>query len=94
MDHTCRPRFRYSEKIDWVGHLRVSLAEGSHRAEAGSPGNPRVEKRVNAYARAGSRWYVTALQHIAAEHRDSGDPNNLANAIHSISIHILSSDVR
>ena len=35
--------------------------------------------------------YVTALQQIAAEHRQSGDPNNLADAIHAISMHILSS---
>lgn len=35
--------------------------------------------------------YVTALQQTAAEHRQTGDPNNLANAIHSISVHILSS---
>ena len=35
--------------------------------------------------------YVTALQQTAAEHRQTGDPNNLANAIHAISIHILSS---
>jgi hypothetical protein len=38
--------------------------------------------------------YVTALQQTAAEHRQSGDPNNLANAIHAISTHILSSDVK
>jgi hypothetical protein len=36
--------------------------------------------------------YVTALQQTAAEHRQTGDPNNLANAIHAISMHILSSD--
>jgi hypothetical protein len=35
--------------------------------------------------------YVTALQQTAAEHRQAGDPNKLANAIHAISIHILSS---
>ena len=35
--------------------------------------------------------YVTALQQIAAEHRQTGDPNNLANAIHAISIHIQGS---
>jgi hypothetical protein len=35
--------------------------------------------------------YVTALQQIAAEHRETGDPNNLANAIHAISEHIQSS---
>jgi hypothetical protein len=35
--------------------------------------------------------YVTALQQTAAEHRRAGDPNNLANAIHAISVHILSS---
>jgi hypothetical protein len=33
--------------------------------------------------------YVTALQQTAAEHREAGDPNNLANAIHAISVHIL-----
>lgn len=35
--------------------------------------------------------YVTALQQTAAEHRQAGDPNNLANAIHAISTHIQSS---
>jgi hypothetical protein len=35
--------------------------------------------------------YVTALQQTAAEHRQTGDPNNLANAIHAVSVHILSS---
>jgi hypothetical protein len=38
--------------------------------------------------------YVTALQQIAAEHRKTGDPNNLANAIHSISTLILSSSLK
>ena len=36
--------------------------------------------------------YVTALQQTAAEHRQAGDPNNLANAIHAISMPILSSE--
>jgi hypothetical protein len=35
--------------------------------------------------------YVTALQQIAAEHRAAGDQNNLADAIHAISILMLSS---
>jgi hypothetical protein len=35
--------------------------------------------------------YVTSLQQTAAQHRETGDPNNLANAIHAISIHIQSS---
>jgi hypothetical protein len=35
--------------------------------------------------------YVTFLQQIAAEHRQTGDPNNLANAIHATSIHIQAS---
>lgn len=38
--------------------------------------------------------YVLALQQVAAEHRKSGDPNNLASAIHSISMHILSSETK
>jgi hypothetical protein len=38
--------------------------------------------------------YVTALQQTAAKHRQTGDPNDLANAIHAISVHILSSDTR
>jgi hypothetical protein len=32
--------------------------------------------------------YVSALQQTAAAHREAGDPNNLANAIHAISVHI------
>jgi hypothetical protein len=35
--------------------------------------------------------YVTALQQTAAEHRSTGDPNNLANAIHAISVRIQAS---
>ena len=35
--------------------------------------------------------YVTALQQVAAEHRLTGDPNNLASAIHAISVHIQAS---
>ena len=34
--------------------------------------------------------YITALQQTAG-HRETGDPNNLANVIHAISMHILSS---
>jgi hypothetical protein len=36
--------------------------------------------------------YVTALQQVAAEHRRTGDPNNLADAIHAISLLVLSSE--
>ena len=35
--------------------------------------------------------YITALQQTAADHRQTGDPNNLANAIQAISVHIQSS---
>ena len=38
--------------------------------------------------------YITALQQTAAHHRQTGDPNNLANAIHAISQHLLESDLR
>jgi hypothetical protein len=38
--------------------------------------------------------YITALQQTAADHRQTGDPNNLANAIHAISQHLLESDLR
>ena len=31
--------------------------------------------------------FVTALQDIAIAHRETGDPNNLADAIHMISEH-------
>jgi hypothetical protein len=37
---------------------------------------------------------VLALQQMAAAHRDTGDPNNLADAIHAISQHLVESDVR
>lgn len=37
---------------------------------------------------------VLALQQTAASHRDTGDPNNLADAIHAISEHLVTSDVR
>jgi hypothetical protein len=37
--------------------------------------------------------YITALQQTAATHRETGDPNNLANAIHAISTHIQSSEL-
>ena len=32
--------------------------------------------------------FVTTLQQTAITHREAGDPNNLANAIHSISEHL------
>ena len=37
---------------------------------------------------------VLALQQTAASHRETGDPNNLADAIHAISEHLVTSDVR
>jgi hypothetical protein len=37
---------------------------------------------------------VVALQQTAAAHRETGDPNNLADAIHAISQHLVESDVR
>jgi hypothetical protein len=37
---------------------------------------------------------VLALQQTAASHRETGDPNNLADAIHAISEHLATSDVR
>jgi hypothetical protein len=37
---------------------------------------------------------VLALQQTATEHRATGDPNNLADAIHAISQHLVESDVR
>jgi hypothetical protein len=35
--------------------------------------------------------FVAALQQIAITHRDAGDPNNLADAIHLISEHLQDS---
>jgi hypothetical protein len=37
---------------------------------------------------------IVALQRTAATHREAGDPNNLADAIHAISEHLVTSDVR
>jgi hypothetical protein len=37
---------------------------------------------------------VLALQQTAATHREAGDPNNLADAIHAISEHLMTSDIR
>jgi CRISPR-associated protein Cas1 len=37
---------------------------------------------------------VLALQQTAAAHRETGDQNNLADAIHAISQHLVESDVR
>ena len=37
---------------------------------------------------------ILMLQQTAATHRDGGDPNNLADAIHAISEHLAASDVR
>jgi hypothetical protein len=34
--------------------------------------------------------YVISLQRVATEHRQTGDPDNLASAIDAISIHIQS----
>jgi hypothetical protein len=36
---------------------------------------------------------ILALQQTAAAHRESGDPNNLADAIHAISEHLVESDI-
>jgi hypothetical protein len=38
--------------------------------------------------------FVYILQQTAATHREAGDPNNLAPAIHALSEHIFSSTVR
>jgi hypothetical protein len=35
--------------------------------------------------------FITAIQETAAAHRDTGDPNNLADAIHAISMHLQGS---
>jgi hypothetical protein len=37
--------------------------------------------------------FAETLQQIAAEHRATGDPNNLADAIHAISMHIIESKI-
>jgi hypothetical protein len=37
---------------------------------------------------------VLALQQTAATHREAGDPNHLADAIHAISEHLMTSDLR
>jgi hypothetical protein len=37
---------------------------------------------------------ILALEQTAAAHRETGDPNNLADAIHAISEHLVTSDVR
>jgi hypothetical protein len=37
---------------------------------------------------------VLALQQTASTHRETGDPNNLADAIHAISQHLVESDLR
>ena len=37
------------------------------------------------------REFVAALEQTAAAHRESGDPNNLANAIHAIAEQIATS---
>jgi hypothetical protein len=37
---------------------------------------------------------ILALEQTAATHRETGDPNNLADAIHAISEHLVTSDVR
>jgi hypothetical protein len=35
--------------------------------------------------------FVTTVQETAVAHRETGDPNNLADAIHAISIHLQGS---
>ncbi len=37
--------------------------------------------------------FATKLQTIAIAHREAGDPNNLADAIHAISEHLSDSNV-
>jgi hypothetical protein len=38
--------------------------------------------------------FVTIVQQTAATHREMGDPNNLADAIHAISMHIAAAPDR
>jgi hypothetical protein len=35
--------------------------------------------------------FIELLQQTAAEHRNEGDPNNLADAIHALSVHLQGS---
>jgi hypothetical protein len=37
--------------------------------------------------------FILKLQQTAIAHREVGDPNNLANAIHAISEHLAASDI-
>jgi hypothetical protein len=37
---------------------------------------------------------VLALEQTAVTHREAGDPNNLADALHAISEHVVTSDTR
>lgn len=34
---------------------------------------------------------IAMIQQVAAIHRETGDPNNLADAMHALSIHLMSS---
>jgi len=38
--------------------------------------------------------FIEMVQETAVAHRETGDPNNLADAIHVISLHLLDSDIR
>jgi hypothetical protein len=37
--------------------------------------------------------FIETVQETAVAHRETGDPNNLADAIHVISLHLLDSDI-
>jgi hypothetical protein len=38
--------------------------------------------------------FIETVQQSAVGHRETGDPNKLADAIHAISLHLQQSDVR
>jgi hypothetical protein len=38
--------------------------------------------------------FIEMIQETAVAHREAGDPNNLADAIHAISVHLQDSDIR
>jgi hypothetical protein len=40
-----------------------------------------------------AREFELLLQQTAAAHRENGDPNNLADALHALSEHLSSSEI-
>jgi hypothetical protein len=83
--------------------MRISLAKSETRKSAKVPGDRLVLALISAFrtlvlelSKRGvldAEDFATMLQQTAVAHREAGDPNNLADAIHALSEHLQISNV-